>query len=120
MRILSLVMALLFLFAVAVQYNDPDPVQWMAIYGAAALLSALVALGRPLPWWVPAGVGLIALIWSVSEMPGWVGKTPLSQMFAEYEMKNTTVEMARESFGLLIVTVWMAVLALTSRRSRRV
>ena len=34
-------MAVLFLFAVAVQYNDPDPLRWMVIYESYSNLVAL-------------------------------------------------------------------------------
>jgi Transmembrane family 220, helix len=34
-RVINWVMAVLFLFAAVVQYNDPDPVRWMAMYLAA-------------------------------------------------------------------------------------
>jgi transmembrane protein TMEM220 len=41
MRFLDLTMALLFAFAAALQFNDPDPIRWIAIYGAACVLSLL-------------------------------------------------------------------------------
>lgn len=34
--------------AAAVQYNDPDPALWMAVYGVVALCSALYVLGQVL------------------------------------------------------------------------
>lgn len=48
----------LFLLAVAVQWNDPDPVRWMAIYGAAFGVCLVVALSRPLPLAAPIRWGL--------------------------------------------------------------
>ena len=111
-RGLSLVAALLFLFSVALQYNDPDPIQWMAIYGAAAAVSAAAALRRErLPWYVPAVVGVVALVWALTIAPHALGRVPLSSMFQAWEMKNTVIEENRESIGLLIVAAWMAVLA---------
>jgi len=56
-------MAALFAFAAAVQYNDPDPLRWMAIYGLAMLACGLALAGR-LSWLPPALLGLIALIWA--------------------------------------------------------
>ena len=35
LRMLHVVMALLFCLSIAVQYNDPDPIAWVCIYGAA-------------------------------------------------------------------------------------
>ena len=39
-------MAVLFLIAAALQYNDPDPLRWMAIYGLAVLACLLALAGR--------------------------------------------------------------------------
>jgi hypothetical protein len=36
-RVANAVMTLLFLVATFVQYNDPDPIRWMAIYGSSGL-----------------------------------------------------------------------------------
>jgi hypothetical protein len=53
-------MAVLFLVAAAVQYNDPDPLRWMAIYGLAGL-ACLLALAGWLPRLAPVLIGLAAL-----------------------------------------------------------
>ena len=37
---------LMFVFSVVVQVNDPDPLAWMAMYGAAAIACLLSLLGR--------------------------------------------------------------------------
>jgi len=120
LRILNTLMALLFAFAASLNFNDPDPVQWVGIYGAAMALSALAAW-RPLllPWYAPAIVGGIALAWAASIAPRALGKIPLGQMFASWEMKNSVVEENREMFGLLIVAAWMVVLVVARLRAGR-
>ena len=118
MRILTGAMAILFLFAAAVQYNDPDPLRWMAIYGLAALTCGLSLVGR-LPRLAPVAVGLAALGWAATLAPGVVGRVSVGDLFESYAMKSEPVEEAREMGGLLIVTVWMAVLALTVPRPTR-
>ena len=108
----------MFLFSVAVQFNDPDPVRWMAMYGFAAL-ACILELRRNVRWSFPAGIGLIALSWSAS-IGQHVQGVRLGDLFAEFEMKNEMVEQAREVGGLLIVALWMFVLAISAfRRSRR-
>jgi hypothetical protein len=109
-------MTLLFLFAVAVQYNDPDLLRWVAIYGLAALACGLALAGR-LRRPVPVIVGLVALAWAVTLAPGVVGRVSLGDLFESYAMKSGPVEEAREMGGLLIVTVWMGVLALRGART---
>jgi Transmembrane family 220, helix len=106
------VMTAAFVFSVAVQYNDPDPLPWMGIYGAAAVASAWAALRpRGYPWPFPAAVGTVALVWSFFLLPQVVGKVRLAELFASWEMKSPRVEVAREAGGLLIVAAWMAVTA---------
>jgi hypothetical protein len=73
-RIVSGVMALLFLFATAVQYNDPDPLRWMAIYGLAGFVSLQAARARLTPHWGLVVVGLVALGWAALIGPTIVGK----------------------------------------------
>jgi hypothetical protein len=65
LRISNLLFALLFAFSVVVQANDPDPLRWMAIYGAAT--AACVAWDRlSLPRGVAALIGGLALAWALS------------------------------------------------------
>lgn len=112
------VMLPLFLFSVAVQYNDPDPVRWMSIYGAAAVVCAL-ELWRKTPVWLPALLVLVAVVWAITIGYG-AHADAVRHMFDQWEMKNVHVEEAREQYGLTIVAVWMlAVTAAAWRRRRR-
>ena len=119
-RALNGLMAALFALAVAVQYNDPDPVRWMAIYGAACLVTLMVAIRGRAPIAAPVAVGLIALAWCVY----WASTSradlgTYGHMFDAWEMKNEPIEEAREASGLLIVSAWMAVVALRTRVQAR-
>lgn len=107
-------MGLLFLFAVAVQYNDPDPLRWMALYGAAAAASLLVAWRGQAPIGLPAATCLLALVWAAWIGPPVLGRVSSGELFAEFEMASPVIEEAREAVGLLIVAGWMAVVLLAS------
>ena len=111
MKLLNGMMTVLFLVAVAVQYNDPDPIRWMTIYGLAALICGLALAGR-LPRLVPALIGLTALIWVATIAPRVVGRVSVGDLLESYAMKSEPVEEAREMGGLLLVTVWTGLLAL--------
>jgi hypothetical protein len=117
-RVLNGAMAALFAFAAAVQYNDPDPLRWMALYLAAAAACVLAVLGR-LPRWLPIVVGIAALAWAATLAPHVLGRVGLGEMVEAWEMKDVRVEEGREMYGLLIVAAWMAVLAWARRRTRR-
>ena len=109
-KIADAMFLLMFLFSVIVQINDPDPVRWMAIYGAAAV-SCLLSLTGRLPWWFAVITGVIALAWAATIMPRVIGQVPFIDMFAEFEMKDIGVEESREMYGLLLIGGWMALAA---------
>ena len=107
MRLVSLAMAALFVYSVAVQYNDPDPIIWMAIYGGAALFSILCTFRR-IPFALLLVYGLVSLIWAATIAPLVIGKQSLIDS-----------EEGREMLGLLLVTVWSFVVAAFVRRQSR-
>ncbi len=115
LRIANGLMAALFLFAAALQYNDEDMLRWIAIYLAAAAC-CLAALRGKLKGWVPVGVAVISVVWSAIYASRGAAGMPVGEMFAEWEMKNQQIVEEREMFGLLIVAGWMIVLAVSARR----
>jgi hypothetical protein len=112
-RTLNGLMAVLFAIALAVQFNDPDPLRWMAIYGAALAVSILAAVRGRVPVALTVTVGAIALAWGLL-LAGRGGGTfrVYQHMFDAWEMRNTSIEEAREATGLLIVFFWMVVVGL--------
>jgi hypothetical protein len=108
----------MFLFSVAVQFNDPDPVTWSAIYALAAMVCGLSLAGRLRPWF-PVVVGLTALLWAATIAPGVVGRVPFLEMFEAFEMKDLAIEESREMYGLVLVFFWMAVLTARTWLSTR-
>ena len=118
MRFLDLTMALLFAFAAALQFNDPDPIQWIAIYSAACVLSLLSATRRRVAPAASLAVFAIAIVWAVLIAFGGPAASEYGHMFDAWEMKSPSVEEAREASGLVIVAVWMMVLYIRARRGQ--
>jgi hypothetical protein len=114
-RAADAVMLLLFTFGAAVQFNDPDPARWIAIYALAAV-ACLLSLLRRLHWAFPTLVCLVALAWAAMLAPHVIGRVPFADMFGAFEMKNVGIEESREMYGLLIIAAWTAVLAPRARR----
>jgi len=110
-RGLEIVFAVLFLFGAAVQYNDPDPIRWMAIY-LAACAACLAAVWNVGGWWFPALVGLVALIWGLTLAPRAFPNVRLGELVEQWEMKDVRVEEGREMYGLFIICVVMIVVAI--------
>ena len=117
MKVANIVMALLFIFSLIVQYNDPDPARWMAVYGAAAL-ACLWAVRGNLPRWLPGLVALAALTWIGLWFPRVLGKVGFGEMFKEAGMATLAIEEGRELIGLLLVAIWMVVLFFRAGRRR--
>ena len=109
-------MCALFLLAVVVQWNDPDPLQWMAIYGAALAICLMVATRGRVAIAAPLVVMAVALVWGVVTMGDVPTAATYTHMFDAWEMKSISVEEAREASGLLIVAGWMLVLVVAQRR----
>lgn len=88
----------LFALGAAVQYNDPDSLVWIIIYTAAAIISLLFALNK-LKMIVPLVLGVACFI-------GFVYLYPSD--FQGFDLNDgdiKTVELGREAFGLLIISL---------------
>ena len=92
---------------VVVQYNDPDGVLWMLIYGYGLLVTAMAFFGKYTHLSALGAVTYFLLF--VYVVPGWDWDTVM--LLTRPKMDTNDVELAREGFGLLIVAVWMVVLA---------
>lgn len=114
LRVLNGLLAALFVFAAAVNLNDPDPVQWVGIYTAAAVATGWAAW-RPggLPWWAPLIVGVVAAIWAGALSPRVLGKVRWGELWGAFEMKNQLIEEGREFYGLCITAGSMVLCSLT-------
>ena len=111
-------MALLFFFGAAVQYNDPDPFRWIAIYLGASIACTLAALARGRPaLTLAAVVGAAALVWGALLAPGVLGVVQPGELVGAWEMKDAAIEVGREMYGLFIIAAWMVVIVVTERRS---
>ena len=100
---------LAYMASVLVQYNDPGPWAWIAIYLAAAGM-CIAWFRKRLPRWYPTLLLFVSLVWMGSLLPSVVGKVSPAELFESLSMKTRSVEEAREIGGLLLVAVWSAVL----------
>jgi len=108
--------ALLFAAFAALQLNDPDALEWIAIYGVASALCLAVALGRR-AW--PYGLLLpgVALLWALSLVPAILAQPIVwHAVFGPGGMSYAPgVEETREALGLLIVLAWTLPLVVSQR-----
>jgi len=111
-------MLAMFVFSIIVQYNDPDPLTWMGVYGAAAILT-IAFISNRLHWALPAILFIFTLIWASTIEPEVWGYVTVPDLFSAWEMKNIVIEEGREMGGLLIVSVWSLFIAIISFRHRK-
>jgi hypothetical protein len=105
-RIAFVVAFLVFAVFVAVQHNDPDPLVWMPIYGAVALLSLAAAFNRYFPR-LTAAVAVAFLAATLWVSPNFLHTSTAA--FSSVGMLNEQHELVREAWGLLICFTWIVV-----------
>ena len=110
-------MGVLFFVCVALQYNDPDPVRWMALYGAAALVCFAHAWRGALHPVFPRIVAVVAGVWGAWIAIHIQGAFEWHQLAETMHAGTPQIEESRESLGLFIVAAWMVVVAVFGRRA---
>ena len=111
------VLAVLFSLSVGLQVNDPDPVRWMLLYGAAGIVCAVLPRGGRVATIGGFAVGAVATVWGAILTSEVYNKLVLSDLFLRMSEKGGDVEVGREAGGLVIVAV--SLLLLTAYRARR-
>jgi len=109
MKIANIFFAILFLVFVGVQYNDPDPLLWMVIYGIAAVFFVLAAVGIQNKK-VLLGAIVVGALYSLTYISGvydWFTIGQPGEIVASMKVDKMYVEESREFFGL-----WIALAAL--------
>lgn len=117
LRFANYLMIAVFLLAAIAQYNDPDPLQWILIYGLASLACIFFAL-KKLHWIIASTVVFISGIWALLKIP-YLTASGFRHMFDELTMMQTGVEAAREFLGLFIIFAWVLILAISSYNKKR-
>jgi hypothetical protein len=105
MKIVKIFFAVLFLLFTIVQFNDPDPILWIVVYGSMVMVSVMSIYDR-----YPTGVMIVMaagfLVMTVLYFNGfqeWFNSEDRSLLFDDLaKMQFPYIEEAREFLGLLI------------------
>jgi len=125
MKLFNLVLAAMFLLFAFVQINDPDPVIWILIYGAMAVVCIFAAFGRHYPM-VTSALLIVFLAYSffyISGVVEWLNSEDKSMLFDDIaKMQYPYIEESREFLGLFIcmAVLVMHLLVWQSRRNKAV
>ncbi len=107
MKLVNAILSVIFILFAAVQYNDPDPLMWMAIYGMVAVVCAFAIIQSYNKFVMIVGVAF-CLIGTLYYFPG------LMELFREHEISDLTrkmkadqpfIEKSRESLGLFLAAI---------------
>ena len=111
-RSIGFLFAFLFAIAAAVQYNDPDALIWIAIWGLAAVISLAFALNKV--------SSLVTQVMGILCFGGFFYLYP--PKFEGFEIGAgdiVNIELGREAFGVLIIALIMFFYTIALRRSDR-
>jgi hypothetical protein len=105
MRIVNFILAVMFLTFAFVQINDPDPVIWILVYGAMAVL-CVMAVFEFYPKKFLIGLLVLFALYSLVYIPGvleWLRQDNKALLFDDLaKMQYPYIEEAREFLGLFI------------------
>ena len=105
MKIFNFLLAVLFVLFAFVQINDPDPVIWILIYGAMAVICVL-AMFAFYPRKFLIGLVVLFVLYSLVFVSGvieWLKQDNKAALFDDVaKMQHLYIEEAREFLGLLI------------------
>ena len=103
MKIVNGILTLIFILFAAVQINDPDPIQWIIIYGIVAVISGLAIVGKYNKSIILFVIS-VCIIWMATLIHGvvdWVNNG-MPSITGAMKAESPHVEYLREFLGLLI------------------
>jgi len=122
MKILHVTLAVLFLTFTIVQFNDPDPLLWILIYGTMMGLCILAALKffYPKVMMIQAGIYLVYAIFLWPGVSQWFASEDKAMLFDDLaKMQFPYIEESREFLGLTICLIVLSFYLWLSLRGRK-
>lgn len=123
MKIFNLVFCILFVISAGLQYNDPDPFLWIAIYLFGAFISYSAIRKQFYPSLTLLGSILFSLyaIYLFFDKYGvltWATKHDAENIAESMKATKPWIEETREFFGLVILITVLLTNFLSFRKSR--
>jgi hypothetical protein len=114
LKIFNIIGVVMFLSSAALQYNDPDPWVWGAIYLVGALLCALALRGKIYPplYWIVGLLYASYAVWLFFSQDGvlnWLLQHQAENIAQSMKAEKPWIEATREFFGLMILLTTMLV-----------
>ncbi len=103
MRWFHYMLIVLFALSATVQYNDPDPVFWIAIYLGVVVCAILDLSGRHFLWLGAVGF-TVSIVYAIILMPHFLGwlSDGMPSFVTSMKAETPYVEMVREFLGVVL------------------
>lgn len=110
MRILHYVLAVAFFVMAGLQFNDPDPIYWVAIYGGTGLIALGKGFGRFSEFWAAIAIGgaVAGLVIAIPGVLNFIDFGNVDELFGKMTASRPYVESTREFGGLMICLIVLA------------
>ena len=117
MKVLDYLFVAMLVVTTALQFNDPDPVYWVAVYGLGAVVPLLNSIGRPVQFLAALTIGMIlsGMIYAAPGFFAYLQSGDFGSITGSMDGPARYVEPAREFLGLLITFVIVGSYALRWR-----
>ena len=106
MKVFNLILAALFTVFAIVQYNDPDPWLWIAIYLFMAVISGMAAFGKYQKMVIGLGLGFCLgyLVLLLPDFVDWL-TSGAESIIGSMKAEKPHIELTREFLGLVFCLV---------------
>ena len=118
LRNINLFMCGAFGLSTILQFNDPDHIIWIIIYGSATIFSAVYHSTILIDWKLFAIFSSITFIWGLFLFFDLDNTVHFFDLFEEFSMKNSSVEVGRESGGLFLISIWNFILTINKYQNK--
>jgi len=117
-KFVNFFLAAIFLLFALMQFNDPDPLRWVLVYGFVTAVSVWAGLGHCCRFDVLLGGFVVCLVWLMILLPEFVNWIQMGMPTITGSMKaeEPHIEYTREFLGLFLCGL---VLSCHFRRSRK-
>lgn len=105
MKWINIFLGILFLLFAYFQWNDPDPIAWIAIYLVTTIICGMAAFDK---YYLPLikFTLVISLLWAGSLLPdfyNWI-KMGSESLVQEMKAEKPHIELSREFLGLILIS----------------
>ncbi|MBP7273849.1 MAG: transmembrane 220 family protein [Saprospiraceae bacterium] len=93
-----------FILCALLQYNDPDPIQWMFVYAAIAFVCIMNGLQKPFSRYLYYAIFGVTTLWAIAFIPDFIRwiNMGMPNITGSMKAENEYIETTREFLGLTI------------------